>query len=142
MNKYRFSIHQCQENIDLAGKDSLYICEMDKTTEQEISRFVKEAREAMGITQLQLSEKMSCTKGNVSAWENGRHQPSYSQMLWLSSNSGVPLPHENTEGKMYKTNDPKKQAMIEMILALHDGKDSEYAEMSLRLVADKAQGHK
>lgn len=100
---------------------------MTDTSLDEIRKFVKDARLAMGISQPQLADKMNCTKGNISAWENGRHQPSYSQMLWLSANSGIPLPHENTGEKMYKTSDPQKQAMIEMILAIQEGKDSEYA---------------
>lgn len=49
----------------------------------------------------------------------------------------------NTGEKMYLvTINPKKQAMIEMILAIKEGKDSEYAEMSLRLITSRAQGHK
>lgn len=93
-NKYRFSIHDCQENIDHAGIDLLYIGKMNAPSNEEIRKFVKDARASMGLTQPQLAEKLSCTKANVSAWENGRHQPSYSQMLWMSEQSGVPLPHD------------------------------------------------
>lgn len=35
---------------------------------------------------------MNVTKGNVSAWENGRHEPSWSQILKINELSGFPLP--------------------------------------------------
>lgn len=33
------------------------------------------------------------TKGNISGWENNRHEPSYQQMLRISYLTGYPLPH-------------------------------------------------
>ncbi|SET40722.1 Transcriptional regulator, contains XRE-family HTH domain [Nitrosomonas marina] len=63
-------------------------------TDLDISGFVKSVREKLALTQEQLAEKLGCTKGNVSAWERGHHQPSYSQLCDLSSMSGLPLPHE------------------------------------------------
>lgn len=35
---------------------------------------------------------MGVTKGNVSAWENGRHEPGWSQIIKISDLSGYPLP--------------------------------------------------
>ncbi len=59
-----------------------------------ISKFVKESRKKVFLTQEQLAEKLGCTKGNVSAWERGHHQPSYKQLCELSEMSGIPLPHD------------------------------------------------
>lgn len=60
----------------------------------DVSGFVKRARNTLKLTQPQLAELLGCTKGNVSAWENNLHQPSYSQLCWLSRKSGLPLPHD------------------------------------------------
>lgn len=94
-DKYRFSIHQCQDNIDLPGIGLLYIHSMKEKGDQEIAEFVKKVRDTLGITQPKLAEELNCTKGNVSAWENGRHQPSYTQLRWMSQKAGIPMPHDN-----------------------------------------------
>ncbi|WP_345245312.1 helix-turn-helix transcriptional regulator [Pigmentiphaga soli] len=60
----------------------------------DLKEWVKAAREAAGMTQTRLGEELGVTKGNVSGWENGRHEPSYSQMLKMAELSrwSVPLP--------------------------------------------------
>lgn len=63
-----------QENIDLVRLANLYDPCM------EINKWVLTARTAAKFTQEQLGEALGVTKGNVSAWENGRHEPSLSQI--------------------------------------------------------------
>lgn len=46
----------------------------------------------MKISQEQFGQLLGRTKGNVSAWEKGRHEPSYEQLRQISKRSGVPLP--------------------------------------------------
>ncbi len=75
-----------QENIDPLGLGGLYDLPM------EIKEWILTARSTAKMTQTQLGEELGVTKGNVSAWENGRHEPSWSQMLKISELTGVALP--------------------------------------------------
>lgn len=75
-----------QENIDPVRLGCLYDLPM------EIKEWILTARSTKKMTQTQLGEAMGVTKGNVSAWENGRHEPSWSQMLRISELTGVALP--------------------------------------------------
>ncbi|WP_322069936.1 helix-turn-helix domain-containing protein [Paraburkholderia bannensis] len=62
----------------------------------EMKLWIRAARKKAGLTQEQLGEKLGVTKGNVSAWENGRHDPSYAQIQEMSALANMPLP--DTEG--------------------------------------------
>jgi transcriptional regulator with XRE-family HTH domain len=57
----------------------------------ELKDWVREARKHKGWTQEQLGEAMGVTKGNVSGWENGRHQPSWPQMVKIEEATGFPI---------------------------------------------------
>lgn len=61
---------------------------------KEISEFVRQARKKLGLTQEGLADVMGCTKQNIFGWEKGLHQPSYSQLVFISKKSGIPLPHD------------------------------------------------
>lgn len=87
-----------QENIDPLGLAGLYDSLM------EIKEWILTARSTSKKTQTQLGEELGVTKGNVSAWENGRHEPSWSQMLKIAEITGVqlPLPKQiSTAGKAW-----------------------------------------
>lgn len=58
----------------------------------ELSTWVKLARTKQGWTQDQLATALDVTKGNVSAWENGRHEPSWDRILKIGRLTGEPLP--------------------------------------------------
>lgn len=58
----------------------------------EMKDWVSTARTTGKLTQTQLGESLGVTKGNVSAWENGRHEPSWSQILRISELTGAALP--------------------------------------------------
>lgn len=58
----------------------------------ELKEWVREARTSSNLTQTQLGEALGVSKANVSAWENGHHEPSWSQMLKIRSITGMPLP--------------------------------------------------
>ena len=72
----------------------------------DIAKFVRMARDKLDFTQEQLANNLGCSKANVSAWENGLHQPSYIQLCKMSEQSGVPLPHESEN---------KAQEMLSML---------------------------
>jgi phage repressor protein C with HTH and peptisase S24 domain len=57
----------------------------------KISEWVKAARLHKGMTQEQLGAELNVTKGNVSGWENGRHEPGYAQLLTIESVTGYRL---------------------------------------------------
>lgn len=73
-----FLYTQGQEKIDQRCLEVLY------TPPMEMGEWVKRVREAAGLTQTQLGERLGVTKGNVSGWENGRHEPSYWQVLRMA----------------------------------------------------------
>lgn len=72
--------------MDLARIAILYALGM------ELSAWVKLARTKKGLTQDQMADALGVTKGNVSAWENGRHEPSWAKILKIGHLTGEPLP--------------------------------------------------
>lgn len=60
--------------------------------ESEVAKFVRNARASMGLIQEDFAYKFNCTKGNVSAWEQGRHEPAFAVLCAISAESNVPLP--------------------------------------------------
>lgn len=60
----------------------------------DISQWVKEARGKAKLSQEALAFELDLTKGNVSAWENGRHKPKLEQILRIAQLTGVGLPLE------------------------------------------------
>jgi SOS-response transcriptional repressor LexA len=58
----------------------------------EVALFVRACRLKLGKTQEEFGALYDCTKGNVSGWENGRHNPPFWIMSDMSTRSGVPLP--------------------------------------------------
>lgn len=60
----------------------------------DIKSWIKAARQHAQLTQAQLGEPLGVGKGNVSAWEKGRHEPSFEQLVRISeiTRYGEPLP--------------------------------------------------
>lgn len=58
----------------------------------QINQWIIEARARAKLTQQQLADALGVTKSNVSAWENSRHEPGWSQMLKIRQVTGAPLP--------------------------------------------------
>lgn len=74
-----------QELLHRTGKESVYHGGM------KIAEWIRAARAHKGLTQQQLADLLHMTKGNVSGWENGRHEPSFNQMVDVSSLTGYPM---------------------------------------------------
>ncbi|WP_244105146.1 LexA family protein [Burkholderia ambifaria] len=76
------------ENIAIATQDFLTIERMD------IGEWIKASREAAALKQDELAERLGKTRGNVSAWENGRHEPSFGQILEIAriTKHAIPIP--------------------------------------------------
>ncbi|WP_392565177.1 S24 family peptidase [Utexia brackfieldae] len=62
--------------------------------EINFAEWVKSARHKVKLTQEQLAEKLSMTKANISAFENGRTTPSYLVMLKICEWCHVSLPSQ------------------------------------------------
>jgi SOS-response transcriptional repressor LexA len=60
----------------------------------DIGKWIKASREAADLKQEQLAERLGKSRGNVSAWENGRHDPSFMQILDIAriTHHAVPIP--------------------------------------------------
>jgi phage repressor protein C with HTH and peptisase S24 domain/DNA-binding transcriptional regulator YiaG len=84
--KYRFARPESKEKRDPDRLDFLYPARM------EIKNWIRSARKKADLTQEQLGERLGVTKGNVSAWENGRHEPSYAQIQEISVVTKCPMP--------------------------------------------------
>jgi len=65
----------------------------------ELKVWIREARKHKGWTQEQLGEALGVTKGNVSGWENGRHEPGYSQLAKIAQETGYPLAHMDADAR-------------------------------------------
>ena len=95
MHKYRSAEHvESRISIpqDLAR---LYACRVRKQpapAPTPVSAFVRAARHAMDLSQEALGDRFACSKGNVSGWENGLHEPAFSVLQQLATQSGVALP--------------------------------------------------
>lgn len=85
--EYRFARPESKEDIDRERVDSLYDPRM------ELKEWIRAARKKAQLTQDQLAESLGMTKGNVSAWENGRHEPSYAQLQQISALADFAMPH-------------------------------------------------
>lgn len=82
-----------QEHLSRSGLDHLYSCHV------QTKEWIRAARQHKGLTQEQLGELVGVTKGNVSGWENGRHEASYGQLLRIEEVTGYRLTRsEHPEG--------------------------------------------
>ncbi|GAB7128057.1 hypothetical protein JCM19000A_25640 [Silvimonas sp. JCM 19000] len=76
---------ESKENLDHARLENLYAYGM------ELNEWILACRQQANLTQQGLADMLSVTKANVSAWENGRHQPSYGQIVAIYRISGATL---------------------------------------------------
>ena len=60
----------------------------------KINDWVRMARKSAGLTLAQLGDLLGKTKGNISQWENGKHEPSFHQMKKIAqiANCTLPIP--------------------------------------------------
>lgn len=83
----------------------------------EIKEWVRAARKHKDWTQEQLGDAMGVTKGNVSGWENGRHEPGYSQLARIAQITGFPLSQMDVGARPPQPGGPSAVAGLEPILA-------------------------
>lgn len=66
------------------------------------------------MTQSQLADQLSVSKQNISAWEKGRHQPSWSQILRIEQITGHSLIAQERAGSTW----PFSQELLASLRAL------------------------
>jgi transcriptional regulator with XRE-family HTH domain len=117
--------------------DNLYhlVMEADRQ-DSEIARFVKAARTSLKLTQEQLGELYGKTKGNVSAWENGRHEPSHTIIDDIAKRARIPMPGSQKALRTPVRNEPNSDllhpAEITELIALYAAADREHRKMALK----------
>lgn len=58
----------------------------------ELKDWIRAVRLSLKLSQTDFGTRFFVTKGNVSAWEHGRHSPSFDQIARMSQMSGMSLP--------------------------------------------------
>lgn len=104
------------------------------TPGMNIGHWVKQCRNEAGLTQTELGEKLSVSKGNVSAWETNKHEPSYVQMVEIAKAAffKVPLPGIEMPGWPFKEITPDQFAL------LSEAERAKVEERALTLIEGKA----
>lgn len=77
----------------------------------DMKQWILNARQHAKLTQPQLGELLGLTKGNISAWEKGRHEASLDQLLKIAEVTGYrePLPGvDRAIGTNFTLNEPTR----------------------------------
>lgn len=76
---------ECQQKLAQRGLGFLYPAGM------QLHEWIRAARKHWGRNQEDLGEALGVTKANVSAWETGRHEPSFGQVMRIASTTRFDL---------------------------------------------------
>lgn len=63
----------------------------------KLGSWIKTARLGSSLTQEDLALELGLTKGNISAWENNRHNPSFAQIKEIVRITGIHFPMDMTK---------------------------------------------
>lgn len=121
-----------QENHDHGGVDFLYASRM------ELKTWIRSARKKADLTQEQLGEKLGVTKGNVSAWETGKHEPSYAQIQEIAVITKCPMPDAGTAASAPTIDSKDVQARVQEMLS-ETGLDAAAFAARLKVPVDRVQ---
>jgi transcriptional regulator with XRE-family HTH domain len=84
------------QNLDLCGTE--FVAPPDGprvyATGMSLSVWVKAARQHGNLTQQALGDALGLSKQNVNAWEKGRHEPGFGQLVKIAQITGLQLPEE------------------------------------------------
>jgi len=99
----------------------------------DIGQWVKRCRKAAGITQTELGEKLHVSKGNVSAWETNKHEPSYGQMIEIArlAKFTISLPGMTAPAWPFKDVSPEQYSLLD------DREQGKVEERALTLIEAK-----
>ena len=94
----------------------------------KIGRFIATRRKEVGLTQLELAEKLNISDRAISKWENGKSLPDASIMIELCEILGIGI-NELFYGEMINMNETNKK-YDEIILAMKKSKKKQQKECS------------
>lgn len=57
----------------------------------ELKDWIKAARTHAGLTQEDFGSQLNLSKANISGWENGRHEPSFRQVVMVAGLTNFPV---------------------------------------------------
>ena len=78
-----------------------------------IKDWIKKVRLDAGMTQEEFGRALNRTKGNISGWEKGNHEPSFEQILQISNLLNVPLPIEFKNSPLAPKKDPDQHEIYQ-----------------------------
>ena len=86
----------------------------------KIGKFITERRKALGMTQIQLADKLYVSDKAVSKWETGKSMPDVSIMLELSNILGISVQELLMGAKidMKNNNQKNEQLLLDMVKEL------------------------
>ena len=86
----------------------------------KIGKFIAERRKALGMTQIQLADKLYVSDKAVSKWETGKSMPDVSIMLELSNILGISVQELLMGAKidMKNNNQKNEQLLLDMVKEL------------------------
>ncbi|MBR6552785.1 MAG: helix-turn-helix transcriptional regulator [Clostridia bacterium] len=99
----------------------------------KIGKFIAERRKALGLTQLQLAEKLLLTDRAVSKWENGRTMPDSSIMIELCNILEITVTDLLT-GEIVTTEDKNKELEKSLIEIVKQKEEMDKNLLNLELV--------
>ncbi len=98
----------------------------------KIGRFIAECRKAVGMTQMQLAEKLNITDRAVSKWENGRSLPDSSIMLELCELLEISI-NDLLSGEVVTMNDYEKKLEENLLKAVKQKEQADKRLLSLEI---------
>jgi transcriptional regulator with XRE-family HTH domain/DNA-directed RNA polymerase subunit RPC12/RpoP len=107
---------------------------MDTT---KIGKFIAERRKSLGMTQMQLAEKLYISDKAVSKWETGKSMPDVSIMLELSNILGISV-QELLMGEkinMENNNQKNEQLLLDMAKELETKNKTIWNSMCIIMIA-------
>ena len=103
----------------------------------KIGKFIAERRKSLGMTQMQLAEKLYISDRAVSKWETGKSMPDVSIMIELSNILGISVQELLMGDKidMENNNQKNEQLLLDMAKELEKKNKTIWASMWVIMIA-------
>ena len=99
----------------------------------KIGRFIAERRKMIGLTQMQLAEKLSITDRAVSKWENGRSLPDSSIMLELCDELNITV-NDLLSGEVVTMENNNKETEKNLLALVREKENADKRLLNIEIV--------